>query len=318
MTDRAESSPEAQGLPGCVPRGFQDPDAQRYLDVALGERSTHTATAYRRDIEAFAYYARRSGVTCWSAVAPELIRAWLAARHASGLNPRSLKRALSALRFAIRTLLSAGVLTADPTAGLKTPRAARLLPRALDVDAVQGLLEQASGTPLQIRDRAMFELAYSCGLRVSELVGVRLEDLDVGEGWVRVIGKRDKQRQLPVGRTALDWIGRWRAVRREWLAGKRVAWLFISERGQGLSTRTVQRRLAAWARQAGLPEHVHPHQLRHSFASHMLESSGDLRAVQELLGHADISTTQVYTRLDFQHLASVYDAAHPRARKHRD
>lgn len=318
MTEPTDSRPHAEGPPRAATGGFQDPDAHRFLDAALSALSTHTATAYRRDIDAFARYAGSTGVTRWSAVVPELIRAWLAARHASGLNPRSLKRALSALRFATRTLLSAGVLTADPTAGLKAPRAARLLPRALDVDAVQGLLEQASETPLQIRDRAMFELAYSCGLRVSELVGVRLEDLDIPEGWVRVIGKRDKERQLPVGRTALDWIGRWLAVRSQWLAGRGVVWLFISDRGQGLSTRTVQRRLAAWARQAGLPEHVHPHQLRHSFASHMLESSGDLRAVQELLGHADISTTQVYTRLDFQHLASVYDAAHPRARKHRD
>lgn len=297
---------------------FTEDTANRAIAHALNILSANTRKAYARDLRAFQIHASHLGVTEWAEVDDGLVRHWLASRHAQGLSPRSLQRALSALRLVFRTLLEAGCCDRDPCAGLKAPRAPRLLPRALDVDAVQGLLEQAPEGTLGLRDRTMFELAYSCGLRVSELVGVRLEDLDGGSGWVRVIGKRDKERQVPVGETALRWIGRWLPVRAMWLGARRSPWLFISAAGEPLTPRTVQRRLRDWATRAGLPQTVHPHMLRHSFASHMLESSGDLRAVQELLGHADISSTQIYTRLDFQHLAKVYDAAHPRARKRRD
>lgn len=297
---------------------FADTHAADEVAHALAALSENTRKGYLRDIETFKTYAAAAGLTAWTDVTGTLVRAWLSERHAAGLAPRSLQRALSSLRLVFRSLVDAGLCSDDPCAGLKAPRAPRLLPRALDVDAVQGLLDQTPDNDLALRDRTMFELAYSCGLRVSELVGVRLEDFDGGAGWVRVIGKRDKERQVPVGGEALTWVRRWLAVRATWLGGERSPWLFISAKGAPLTTRTVQRRLTDWARRAGLPQNVHPHMLRHSFASHMLESSGDLRAVQELLGHTDIASTQIYTRLDFQRLATVYDAAHPRARRRRD
>jgi len=282
----------------------------------LRHRSPHTARGYTRDVLDFARFVRARDLATWSDVDPADVRAWLAARHAEGLGPRSLQRSLSALRAVTGVLAAEGIVTTDPAAGVRAPKAPRTLPKALDVDAATALVERAPAGALEVRDLAMFELTYSSGLRVAELVGLELGDLDLAAASLRVIGKRDKQRQLPVGRAAIAAIGRWLELRPAFAReGERA--LFVARTGGALTPRTVQRRLAAWASRAGIEQRVTPHVLRHSFASHLLESSGDLRAVQELLGHEDLSTTQIYTKLDFQHLARVYDAAHPRARKSR-
>ena len=244
------------------------------------------------------------------------MRAFAAAQHRKGLGGRSIQRRLSALRGLFRHLQKLGVVEANPAHDITAPKSPRRLPRSLDADRVGGLLEIRDDDPLALRDRAIFELIYSSGLRVSEAVSIDHRDIDLSDAVVEVVGKGSKARRVPVGRYAVEAIRRWLAVRAT-LAAEDEKALFVSRRGRRLSPRSVQSRLDQWARRQGLDTHVHPHMLRHSFASHLLESSGDLRAVQELLGHADISTTQVYTHLDFQHLAKVYDQAHPRARKKR-
>ncbi len=231
------------------------------------------------------------------------------------MSGRSLQRNLSAIRAFYRFLLREGLVTRNAAQSVRAPKSPRLLPSLLDADQTARLLEMDGSDPVGRRDRAMLELIYSSGLRVAELVGLDLDDLDFTQGEVRVTGKGNQQRLLPVGRLALRAIRDWLPQRQEWLAGNGERALFVNRRGRRLSTRSVQYRAAHWGVRQGLASHVHPHMLRHSFASHMLESSGDLRAVQELLGHANISTTQIYTHLDFQHLAKVYDQAHPRARR---
>jgi len=223
-----------------------------------------------------------------------------------------VQRSLASIRSFYSYLLREGVATLNPGTGVTAPRAARKLPRVLDVDHLSSLLRRQGSGALTLRDAAMLELFYSSGLRLAELVGTDLCDLDLREGLVEVIGKGGKARVLPVGREARDALVRWLAVRPTLARATETA-LFVSRRGVRVHARTVQARVARWAARSGT--RLHPHMLRHSFASHMLESSGDLRAVQELLGHANISTTQIYTHLDFQHLAAVYDRAHPRARK---
>jgi integrase/recombinase XerC len=248
---------------------------------------------------------------------PNEVRRAVALLHAKGLSPRTLALALSAWRGWFRWLARHRGFSANPVLGIRAPKAGRPLPKALSVEAAQRLLDaEADRSPLALRDRAMFELLYSSGLRLAELVSLDVGDgrLDLRQGEVTVTGKGAKTRTVPVDAKAREALAAWLAVREPRAqAGERA--LFVGARGARISRAVVGARLAAWARKSGLAERVHPHMLRHSFATHMLQSSQDLRAVQELLGHASISTTQVYTHLDFQALAKVYDAAHPRAKK---
>ena len=285
----------------------------RYLDFLRHERrlAAHTLGAYARDgalLEALA--AGRETADLGAAD----IRRFIATLHGRGLSPRSLARTLSSWRGFFDWLVRHRKLAANPCKGIRAPRAARTLPEALSPDDASRLVAHDDPSEIGLRDRALFELAYSCGLRVSELTGLDVDSVDARAGEARVTGKGAKTRIVPVGKPALEALARWLQVRgRLAAAGERA--LFVGRTGRRLSPREVQRRIKRRAAAAGLAMDVHPHMLRHSFASHLLQSSGDLRAVQEMLGHASIASTQVYTHLDFQHLAKVYDAAHPRAKR---
>ena len=291
---------------------------ERFIGHLSGERnlSAKTCENYQRDLNRFADYLVRSTQVALDAIDPGHVRGFVAWRHRSGAGGRTIQRELSALRGFFRYLIREGAVGTNPAAGVGAPKSARRLPKVLDADQVAGLLDIDERSPLASRDRAMLELVYSSGLRLSELVGLDVSDVDLKENLVAVTGKGRKRRIVPVGRLARAAIEDWLRYRAELARGRQKA-LFLSARGTRLSPRAVQARFDRWARLKGVDVRVHPHLLRHSFASHLLESSGDLRAVQELLGHADISTTQVYTHLDFQHLSRVYDQAHPRARKRR-
>jgi integrase/recombinase XerC len=220
---------------------------------------------------------------------------------------------MSALRSFLDWQVHQGMLSANPAKGISTPRNARHLPKNMDVDEVNQLLEIDLNDPLAVRDRAMLETMYGGGLRLSELVNMDCRHMDLEAGEVRVLGKGSKERRVPIGGTAVTWIQHWLSLRDSFAPQDDA--VFVSSRGSRISTRNVQKRFAEWGIKQGVASHIHPHKLRHSFATHLLESSGDLRAVQELLGHANLATTQIYTHLDFQHLATVYDAAHPRAKR---
>jgi integrase/recombinase XerC len=294
--------------------GKADALVAAYLDELAVQRrlSRHTCEGYGRDLRRLLDFA--SGRPLDSLAAADMRRA-VAQLHGRGLSGRSLARALSAWRSFFRWMLRHRHLAANPCQGLRAPKAARALPAALSPDQAHALLDADPGDELEVRDTAMFELFYSSGLRLSELAGLDVEaGLDLQSGEVQVTGKRSKTRTVPVGQKARQALSGW-LEQREALARPGEPALFVSRRGTRLSVRTIQLRLDRWATKQGLGVRVHPHVLRHSFASHVLQSSGDLRAVQEMLGHANISTTQVYTHLDFQHLAKVYDAAHPRAKK---
>jgi integrase/recombinase XerC len=286
---------------------------ERWLGHLAGERkaSPHTVAGYRRDLAKLLRWMEAHALGSFDALDAHQLRRFLAAEHRAGLSPKSLQRLLSSCRSLFRQLRREGVLAHDPAAGVRGPKVHRTLPTVLDVDEATALIEHAGDGALAVRDRAMLELFYSSGLRLSELIGVRWIDLSLDDGEVRVLGKGSKTRIVPIGRHAIS------ALRTLGAAEGMVADtpVFRGRGGAPISPRTVQARLKKLALAQGFAKHVHPHLLRHTFASHMLESSGDLRAVQELLGHADIATTQIYTHLDFQHLAKVYDAAHPRARK---
>jgi integrase/recombinase XerC len=278
----------------------------------LAARPAHTQAAYRRDVAVLAGLAGDIELTRLDA--PQL-RRFLAGLHGRGLSGRSLARALSSWRAFYRFALERDAsVNESPCAGLKPPKSPKRLPAALSPDEAVRLVTIAETDPLAVRDRALFELAYSSGLRLAELAGLDLDRIDIAGGEVRVWGKGAKERIVPVGAAAREAIAAWLDVR---AAIPRVDGkaLFVGRSGRRINVRAIQRRLAAWAVRRGLPQHVHPHMLRHSFASHLLQSSGDLRAVQEMLGHASIASTQVYTHLDFQALAKVYDQAHPRAKK---
>ncbi|QSX36928.1 tyrosine recombinase XerC [Shewanella sedimentimangrovi] len=249
----------------------------------------------------------------WLALEHRDLAAVMAKLHRQGLSPRSLALCLSALKQFGQFLLRQGVIEVNPAAGLSAPKQNKPLPKNLDPDAISHLLDIDGDDPLDIRDGAIMELFYSSGLRLAELAGLDCHALNLKEQEVRVLGKGNKERILPVGSVAIAALSRWLDVRRG-LPCEDDA-LFVTARGRRLSHRSIQARIDKWAKIQGMAVHVHPHKLRHSFATHMLESSGDLRAVQELLGHANLATTQIYTSLDFQHLAKVYDGAHPRARK---
>jgi len=287
-----------------------------FLRHLRGERrlSAHTIAAYGSDLAQLFQFCRRLGVESWDALSSAQLRAFVAERHHHGLSGRSLQRVLSAVRAFYRYLLRLDVATHNPAHGIKAPKAPKRLPQALDADQVARLMAVTGDEALTRRDRALLELFYSSGLRLSEIVTLDLAQLDLREGMVRVTGKGAKQRDVPVGRHAREALQRWLATRAG-MARPGEAAVFVASNGARLSPRQIERRVAYWARRQGVTQPVHPHMLRHSFASHLLESSGDLRAVQELLGHANLATTQVYTHLDFQHLAKVYDQAHPRARR---
>lgn len=294
--------------------------AQRQVDAFLHhirfERrlSEHTVSAYRRDLAALGEYCAERNLADWSRLSTGDLRRFAAGAHRRGLAPRTVQRRLAGARSFFNYLETEGAIGHNPARGVKAPRPPRGLPQTLDLDQVTRLLDITDRDAAACRDRAMLELMYSSGLRLAELISLDLGGIDMREGLVRVTGKGGKTRILPVGRKAIDALKAW-ARRRVELAAPGENALFVGVRGRRIGASSVQARIDYWARRSGLPGHVHPHMLRHSFATHVLESSGDLRAVQELLGHADISTTQVYTHLDFQHLAKVYDRAHPRARR---
>ena len=280
----------------------------------LHHLSGHTRKAYAGDLAVFLDYCEQLEVKRWQDLDGRQIRGYITQRHRRGIGGRSLRRNLSSIRAFYRYLLNRGEVAQNPAEGITTPRVEKRLPETLDTEQSARLVEIKGDDVLTIRDRAILELIYSSGLRLAECVGLDRYSIDSRDGLVTVVGKGNKTRRVPVGKYALDAVGAWLKVRSQ-LAELDETALFVSARGRRISARSVQQRLRQWALKQGLDTPVHPHMLRHSFATHLLESSGDLRAVQELLGHADISTTQIYTNLDFQHLASVYDQAHPRARK---
>ncbi|MEO7761695.1 MAG: tyrosine recombinase XerC [Casimicrobiaceae bacterium] len=278
--------------------------------------SPHTRSAYLRDTEQLAALAAASTPSIAAdRVTGAHLRRFLSTLHGRGLSGRTLARMLSSWRAFFRYLAEEGKIDADPSAGLRPPKSAKRLPNALSPDEAAALVAVVDDDPLAVRDRAMLELFYSSGLRLSELAGLTLERIDWQAGEVRVWGKGAKERIVPVGAQAVTALLAWMACRATMVGPGNNTALFVTQRGVQISTRAIQTRIRDRAIRQGLPRHVHPHMLRHSFASHLLQSSGDLRAVQEMLGHASIASTQVYTHLDFQSLAKVYDAAHPRAKK---
>jgi integrase/recombinase XerC len=306
MSKRAVASESAGPAP-------TDPLLERFLEHLAVERrlSPRTLQAYRYQLSELARQLWPAQPPDWPTLDPASLRQAIASGHRKGLAAKSLAQRLSAVRSFYKYLRRRGDgIERNPAAGLKAPKGARKLPSVLDSDTVTRLLEIPDDEPLAQRDRALLELFYSSGLRLAELAALDWLDLDLDEGSVRVLGKGSKTRIVPVGRKAIEAL---QALRLS--ATDRAGPVFRSRRGGRLGARAIQLRLVHWAQKQGLWQRVHPHLLRHSFASHLLESSGDLRAVQELLGHADIGTTQIYTHLDFQHLAQVYDQAHPRARR---
>ncbi len=297
-----------------MPAAEQEPDTlQGYLAYLLNERqySPLTAENYARDV-------RRLFALAGATPLPELkshhIRRYIAQLHSGGLGGRSLARALSAWRGFYSYLMRDHSCKNNPCVGLRAPKAPKTLPHALSPDEAVKLVEMPVETPLDARDKAMFELLYSSGLRLAELVSLDPIDMDFADASVRVTGKGNKTRIVPIGGHAITALRAWLAVR-EQIAQPDETALFVGNKGARISPRSVELQLQKWAIRQGLHTGVHPHMLRHSFATHVLQSSGDLRAVQEMLGHASISTTQVYTHLDFQYLAKIYDSAHPRAKK---
>lgn len=303
------------------PTALQNLD--RYLNHLSQERrlSPHTRSGYARDLQDLVTFCDRQGHEEWSALNAQDVRGFAAACHRQGLSGKSIQRRLSAVRGLFEYLLREGRVAANPANDIRAPKSERRLPSVLDVDQMSRLLAMPAATradadPLAVRDHAIMELLYSSGLRLAEITDLDLPALDLAEGLVTVTGKGRKTRVVPIGRKARAALDRWLLLRATLLPpGANEPAVFIARTGRRLAPRSVQQRLDLWARRQGLDSKVHPHRLRHSFASHLLESSGDLRAVQELLGHADIGTTQIYTHLDFQHLAEVYDRAHPRAKR---
>lgn len=291
----------------------------RFIAHLTTERrlSSHTAESYSRDLHALAAFCATQKIGSWSAIDGQHIRTFAARQHARGLSPRSIQRQLSAARSFFRFLVREGVQSSNPAVGIQAPKGAKRLPYTLDAEQMTQLLEAKTDDDLEVRDKAMLELLYSSGLRLQELVSLDLMSLDLADRTVRVLGKGNKERVVPIGSKARAALKDWLQVRAAVAPADETA-VFVGRSGERLGPRAVQRRIERWARRRGLGVRAHPHLFRHSFATHLLESSGDLRGVQELLGHANISTTQVYTHLDFQHLARIYDRSHPRARRKRD
>jgi integrase/recombinase XerC len=290
----------------------------QFIQTLRSERyySPHTCSNYRRDLVRFRHYLQARGIESWDAVAYTDVSAFAAQRHRQGRKSRTIARELSAIRSFYLFLIRHGVVGKNPALEVSAPKNDKPLPKTCDAESLGELLRVSDdGDDLLLRDIAIFELIYSSGLRLAELVGIDLDDIDLGERKLRVIGKGNKTRDLPVGRKAVDAVQRWLQLRPRYCRDGSEQALFLSKPGKRISARNVQSRLNRLVQRQALGQKLSPHVLRHSFATHLLESSSDLRAVQELLGHINIATTQVYTHLDFQHLASVYDAAHPRARR---
>lgn len=292
-----------------------DHQLNAYEAHLISERqlSSHTVENYCRDCRRLISWARARNISELKALDSQHIRVCLAELHRKGLQSKSIQRWLSSVRGLFRFAIRQQWATSNPAEGIAAPKGQKKLPKTLDADAANRFMEVTGNSWQNIRDRAILELFYSSGLRLSELVGLDLGNINYSDGTVRVLGKGKKEREVPVGSYALTALKSWIAARKE-IAGSDCTALFVSNRGKRLSPRSVQDRLSKLSLSQGMDSPVHPHMLRHSFASHMLESSGNLRAVQELLGHANLSTTQIYTHLDFQHLAKVYDSAHPRAK----
>lgn len=310
---RAVSKPSVPELPASLAQPIE-----AFARHIGSERrlSPHTLSNYQRDLQQAASLLQERGIGDWSAVSQHDVRALVAMWHRRGKGGTSIQRMLSSLRTFYRFLLREGLAHDNPADGIRAPKSARRLPKTLDQEQVGHLLDSnAEDDPLALRDQAMMELIYSSGLRLAELVSLDIDTIDFRDGEMVVTGKGAKTRLLPVGAPAITAVQQWIRQRLTLVKDPQEKALFLNARGRRVSARTVQQRLARAARLRGLGQHLHPHMLRHSFATHMLEASGDLRAVQELLGHANLSTTQVYTHLDFQHLASVYDGAHPRAQR---
>ncbi|MBN6710897.1 tyrosine recombinase XerC [Canicola haemoglobinophilus] len=288
---------------------------QKYYNYLRIERqlSPHTLINYQRQLEKVVMILRQNDIQSWQQITPSVVRFVLAQSRKDGLHEKSLALRLSALRQFLSYLVVQGELQVNPATGISAPKQGKHLPKNLDVEQVQQLLNNASKEPIDLRDKAMMELMYSSGLRLSELQGLNLNSINLRSREVRVIGKGNKERILPFGRYASHAIQQWLKVRL--LFNPKDDALFVSQLGNRISHNSIQKRMGIWGIRQGLNGHLHPHKLRHSFATHMLENSSDLRAVQELLGHSNLSTTQIYTHLDFQHLAQVYDSAHPRAKR---
>jgi integrase/recombinase XerC len=287
---------------------------EMFFDYLRGEKwvASHTLSSYRFDLNQLQNFCLTLKVEQWTDLKSADIRQYVAVRHKERIGAKSIQRELAAIRSFYRFLLKKQLVEINPAQGVRAPKAAKKLPKTLDVDQVAGMLDAGGDSVLELRDKAMFELFYSSGLRLSELVMLDVAVVSLLEGSLRVrFAKGGQQRQVPVGEKAIIAIKQWLSCRPE----SDTPAMFVSKQGSRIGQRNVQLRLEKWCIKHGLSEHIHPHMLRHSFASHMLESSQDIRAVQELLGHADVGTTQIYTHLDFQHLASVYDNAHPRAKK---
>ena len=294
---------------------------QQFYDYLINEKglSERTKANYQQQLCTIALQLSESGLTGWQEIDAAWVRQVASKAKREGLKASSIATRLSSLRSFLDYLIVIGVLKSNPAKGVSAPKKQRPLPKNLDVDEMGILLEVQDDDPLAIRDRAMMELMYGGGLRLAELVSIDAKQVHLShgkmdQGEIRVIGKGNKERKVPVSGYAKEWLERWLNIRSS-LAAEGEPALFVSQRGSRISHRNVQKRMAEWGIKQGVSSHISPHKLRHSFATHLLESSGNLRAVQELLGHENISTTQIYTSLDFQHLAQVYDKAHPRAKK---
>lgn len=288
---------------------------EQFLLYLKSERqlSLNTQVNYQRQLYAIVKLATDVEISCWQNVDASAVRLLIGRSKREGLNASSLALRLSSLRSFFNWMVKQKQLNANPAKGVLNPKQGRHLPKNINIDDINQLMDIKHNDPLSVRDRTMLELMYGSGLRLSELVGLDCKTLNLVDGEVRVIGKGNKERKLPLGRESIKWLRHWLRIRI--ILSPQDDALFISKLGKRISPRNVEKRFEQWGIKQGLNVHIHPHKLRHSFATHMLESSGDLRAVQELLGHADLSTTQVYTHLDFAHLSDVYDSAHPRAKR---
>ncbi|MCX8711523.1 tyrosine recombinase XerC [Gilliamella sp. B2969] len=288
---------------------------EQFLNYIKSEKqlSLNTQINYKRQLYALISLAQEIELNKWQDLDSSAVRLLISRSKRTGLQARSLSLRLSALRSFCDWMVKNELIVANPARGVLNPKVGQHLPKNIDIDEINQLLDIEYNDPLSVRDRAMLELMYGSGLRLSELVNLNCRQLNLNDAEIKVMGKGSKERKLPLGRESIKWIKHWLSMR-DFLEPQDDA-LFISKLGKRISPRNVEKRFAQWGVKQGLSVHVHPHKLRHSFATHMLESSGDLRAVQELLGHADLSTTQVYTHLDFSHLAEVYDSAHPRAKR---
>ena len=290
----------------------------QFIQMLRSEKyySPHTCTNYRRDLNQFRNYLANQGIESWKQVGYSEVSGFAAQRHRQGRKSRTIQRELSSIRSFYQFLIRNALVAKNPALEVSAPKSDRPLPKTCDAETIDRLLSVHDDSDgLQVRDVAIFELIYSSGLRLAELINIDLDDIDLPQQQLVVTGKGNKTRHLPIGSKAVSAVKRWLKLRQDFTRDSQQSALFLSKQGKRISPRNVQSRLNRLIRRQALDQHLSPHTLRHSFATHMLESSSDLRAVQELLGHVNIATTQVYTHLDFQHLARVYDSAHPRAKR---